>query len=286
VAGVFAALAYAASARRDLGAGIIQQRPGSATASEVLGTPLGFAYRLQRSLLIWWGVAMFAFGSVYGSFIPEVESFADESTAVQDFIPEVSGATLTDSYIGLLMSMFAMVVSVYAVQAVLRLRTEETTGRAEATLGTALSRTRWVATHLVFALAGPAIVLLLTAAGLGISAGVAGDDMSMIGTTVGAALPLVPALWVAAGLALALFGVVPRAAAFAWGVLVYSLFVGIFGSLLQLPDWMFNLSPFAHVPSLPAEDLAWAPLLILTAIAAALVAIGITGFRRRDVYTT
>ncbi len=286
VAVVFALLAYTASARRDLGAGIIQQRPGSATASAALGTPFGFAYRLQRSSLMWWGASMFVFGSVYGSFIPEVENFAEESTAVKDFIPEVDGATLTDSYIGLLASMFAMIVSVYAIQAILRLRTEETTGRAEATLGTALSRTRWVASHLAFALVGSVIVLLLTAVGLGISAGIAGDDMSIIGTTVGAALPLIPALWVTAGLALALFGGAPRAATLAWAVLVYALFVGVFGSLLQLPDWAFNLSPFAHVPALPAEELSWTPLLILTAVAAGLIAVGITGFRRRDLYTT
>jgi ABC-2 type transport system permease protein len=45
---------------------------------------------------------------------------------------------------------------------------------------------------------------------------------------------------------------------------------------------MEDLSPYAHVPALPADDLAAGPLLVLTAIAAALVALGLAGYRRRD----
>jgi ABC-2 type transport system permease protein len=46
---------------------------------------------------------------------------------------------------------------------------------------------------------------------------------------------------------------------------------------------VLNLSPFTHVPQLPAGDLTWAPLLWLTAVAAALVAVGMVGARRRDI---
>jgi ABC-2 type transport system permease protein len=43
-----------------------------------------------------------------------------------------------------------------------------------------------------------------------------------------------------------------------------------------------DLSPYAHVPALPADRLAAGPLLALTAIAASLVAVGLAGYRRRD----
>jgi ABC-2 type transport system permease protein len=45
---------------------------------------------------------------------------------------------------------------------------------------------------------------------------------------------------------------------------------------------MLDLSPFQHVPHMPVEDFAAGPILALTAIAAALVAAGMVGFRRRD----
>lgn len=50
-----------------------------------------------------------------------------------------------------------------------------------------------------------------------------------------------------------------------------------------MPAWKENLSPYSIVPTIPAEDLTWAPLLGLTALAALLVALGVAGFRRRSV---
>jgi ABC-2 type transport system permease protein len=55
-----------------------------------------------------------------------------------------------------------------------------------------------------------------------------------------------------------------------------------FGQLLDLPGWIQDLSPFQHVPSYPASDLHALPLAVLVAIAAGLAALGLVGFRRRD----
>jgi len=43
-----------------------------------------------------------------------------------------------------------------------------------------------------------------------------------------------------------------------------------------------KLSPFQHVPAMPADDFALGPLVALTAVAVALSAVGLVGFRRRD----
>ena len=52
--------------------------------------------------------------------------------------------------------------------------------------------------------------------------------------------------------------------------------------MLSLPGWLTAVSPFEHTPQLPAADLTVAPLAILVAVAAALVTLGLAGFRRRD----
>jgi ABC-2 type transport system permease protein len=92
-----------------------------------------------------------------------------------------------------------------------------------------------------------------------------------------------PAVWVLTGIAIALFGLAPRFASVSWGVLVVFLLLGQLGQILQFPQWSLNLSPFSHIPLIPAESLSLTPLLTLGVIAVALIWAGLTGFRRRDV---
>ena len=100
---------------------------------------------------------------------------------------------------------------------------------------------------------------------------------------VGSSLALAPAVWVLVGVTVALFGLLPRAAPAAWGALAACYLMAFLGPLLSLPDWVLDLSPFTHVPLLPAADLTAGPLIALTAVAAAFTAAGLIGFRRRDV---
>ena len=52
-----------------------------------------------------------------------------------------------------------------------------------------------------------------------------------------------------------------------------------FGDLLQLPQWLQDLSPFEHLALVPAEDFRWAPFLVLALVAAAISAAGQVGVR-------
>lgn len=98
-----------------------------------------------------------------------------------------------------------------------------------------------------------------------------------------AALVQLPAAWVLAGFATALFGLVPRLAALAWAGLIACALVLEIGDLLGLNQWITNASPFAHVPKLPGGTLSATPLLTLSAVALVLGAAGLAGLRRRDV---
>lgn len=277
--------AFALSRRRDFGAGLRAGRAGAAAGSEVLGTPLGFAWRLQRASVIWWGIAMFLFGLMYGSAVDVIEQYADNEV-IQDMMESIGGATLTESWLSMIIALLSIVCTIFAIIAALRPRREETSGRAESVLATALPRTRWVATHVVLAMGGGLGLLLVAGAGLGLGTAVASGDPGYVGEILGAALAYAPALWLTAALAVAVFGLVPRAIGLAWALLCYAIFIVYLGGLLDLPDWMFDLSPYTHVPRMPAADFTATPLVILTALAAVLIAAGLAGFRRRDLETT
>jgi ABC-2 type transport system permease protein len=102
---------------------------------------------------------------------------------------------------------------------------------------------------------------------------------------VGAVVRL-PAVWVLAGIAAAAFGLAPRAVVAGWVALVAFLLLGEFGPLFELPQSVMNLSPYAHVPRLPGGDFTAVPLVWLVLLAAGLLAVGLAGFRRRDVPVT
>ncbi|MFD0902584.1 ABC transporter permease [Actinomadura sediminis] len=282
LAGGLLAAAFALAARRDVGAGLLPPRPGPRTASASLGTPLGLALRLQRSGLLWWAVSMAALGAVYGAFAGDVRDAIAENAALQDWVGSLPGSSLADRFVSVIASMLAAVCGVQVILAMQKPRSEEIAGRAEPVLATAVSRTRWLAGHVAVALAGGVVMLLLTGLGAGAAAAMSVGDAGLLPRTVGAALAYTPAVWITGGAALALFGLAPRAIPAAWAIVVYAVFVTTFGGLLQLPGWMDDLSPFGHVPMLPSAEMSWTPLVVLTLIAAALVAAGFAAFRRRD----
>ena len=280
-----AAAGFALSARRDVGAGLRPEKLGRPTASDALTTSPGFALRLHRGTLAGFGAGLFLMGVMYGSILGDAEGMLKDIDQVQEALERIGGAGVAESFASMVMVVLAVVAAVYVVMATLRPRSEETAGRAEPLLATGLSRTRWVGGHLAVALGGGTVVLLLAGLGFGVSGAASTGDGGLFPELVGAALVYAPALWVTVGVAVVLFGWFPRASAAAWAVPVYAFVVGYLGQILRFPDWMNNLSPFGHVPRLPAADLDWTPLLLLTLVAAGLVWLGLAGFRRRDLET-
>jgi len=120
---------------------------------------------------------------------------------------------------------------------------------------------------------------------LGVSAAVVLDDAAMIPRLVGAGLAYVPAIWCAAGLAIALVGLLPKATTLAWLGLFYAFMMLLFAGLFEFPDWIAGLSPFGHVPNLPAAEVSFLPLALLALIALGLSILGLAGFQRRDIAT-
>lgn len=169
------------------------------------------------------------------------------------------------------------------MQAALRLRVEETGQRAEPVLATAVGRVRWAGSHLVFAVLGPALALAAAGTAAGLVHGLrVGDVGGQLPRVLSGALVQLPAVWVLAGVAVALFGLAPRLTVLAWAALAACLVLGQLGEILQLKQLVMDLSPFTHLPRLPGGEVVALPLLWLVALAAALTAAGLAAFRRRD----
>ena len=277
------ALAYRLADGRDVGSGLVPARPGPATASPRLSGPFGLAVRQQRGSLVGWAVGVALTGATFGSLTDSVLDAIRDNPVMADFIAAGGGASLVDTFFGVLMVYIALGAGAFAVGSVLRLRAEEGAGRLESLLATALSRPRLLGAGLVVAVGGAALVLVGGGLAMGAAAAAVTGDGSLVLTLAGAALAHLPAVLVLVGVATLLLGVAPRWTGLAWLPLGYAVLVGMFAALLRLPVAAQRFSPFHWVPAIPAVELDVVPLLVLAAIGAMLVVLGAIGYRRRDV---
>ncbi|MEV6578204.1 ABC transporter permease [Streptomyces sp. NPDC051582] len=270
------AAAYALAGRRDVGMSFLPARPGPAQGR--LAGAGALAWRLQRGSLIGWSLAFLAAGVVFGGMTDGATQLVGDNERTREIIERMGGQSgIADAFLATMAGMLGMIAALYIVSAVLRLSAEESGQRAEPLLGHAVGRVRWAGGHLAVAFGGSALILLLAGLGLGIGHG------EGVGAAVGATLAQLPAVWVIGALAALLHGAAPRYAVAAWAVAGGALTLGWIGPALNLPQAALNLSPFAHLPKLPGADaLDRAPLLVLTALAAALLAAGLAALRRRD----
>jgi ABC-2 type transport system permease protein len=272
--------AFVLRARRDLGSGLRPERPGPARGA--LSGVWDLAVRLQVRILVAWAVAFVLFGVVIGSLASNAADLLTSPNA-QELLKKLGGAqALTDAFLAAEIGIMGILAAAYALGAANHLRSEETEGHAEALLGTATTRTRWATSHVVAALAGVTVLLLLAGLSIGAGAALALHDAHQLGRITLAALAQAPAAWVITSLALAVFGWFPRLTGAVWGLLVVFVALGEFGVLWNAPRWLMSLSPFQHSPLLPVGSDGIPGLAALTITAAAFAAIGYIGWRRRD----
>jgi ABC-2 type transport system permease protein len=268
--------------RRDLGAGLLPQRPGPDRASSLTTTPFGFAFRQLRGGIIGWSIGLAVLGVAFGSLIGDVGTFIDDNPQLEDFLTTGANGSMVDAFLGLVILVMAFMATGFAVSAVTRARAEESEGRAESLLSTALARPRWLGSYLLVSMLGSGIILLTGAAVLGVTAAVDQGDGGILVRTLWAGLAHMPAIWLVAGLGVTTFGLLPRLLVLPWLMLIYGIFAGLFGDMVQLPSWALNLSPYEHIPNLPGGEVAAIPLVALCLVAAGLFVSGLMGFWRRD----
>ena len=192
-----------------------------------------------------------------------------DTPQAQEMIARLGGTdVMLDAFVTMEFSILAFVTAAYGIVAVRRLATEEADGHAEPILATSVSRTRYLMSHLVVALVGTTALTLTQGAAFALASAAQTGETDRIASTIGAAIVYLPAIWLVTGVVVLLFGYVPRLTFVAWILLVGFLLVSELGVLLDWPTWVMDVSPFAHVPRLPAAAMDWAPIVVLLAIAA------------------
>jgi len=272
--------------RRDIGSGLVADRPGAAHASRLLANPLALAARLQRGSILGWTIGLGALGAVYGSFGQDVQDMVNENPELSDYFQRAAGgATITDAYFGIILLFNAVIASGFTISSVLRIRTEESETRAEFVLATPASRTEVCLSALAVTVLGSTAVLGAAGLTCGITWALISSDAGQVRALTLAQLSYLPAMLVLGALAFLLYGWLPRAAGAAYAALAGCFVIGWLGDLLKLPEWLMDVSPFNRTPMVPTVDYDMVPLVVISALTVVLVAAGGVGFRRRDLAT-
>jgi ABC-2 type transport system permease protein len=275
--------AWALAVRRDIGSGLLPARDSAPPRLSLLGSPVGLALRSERGVLVAWLVGVGAFAVLMG-VISDAATPDVISENVQRQLEKLgTGSVVTPSgWLGFSFIFFILAVSLFCCMQIASVRGEEAEQRLETLLALPVGRRDWLARRVLLAASGAAAVAL--AAGLLAWAGAAsqGADVSLPEMLGAGANTLPPAL-LFLGLGALAFALVPRSSTvIAYGLVGLAFVWELFGSLLEVPDWLLALSPFHDVglvPGEPFEATAAATMLVIAACAT-LAAIQI--FRRRD----
>ena len=244
-------------ARRDFGAGLVAApaRTGRAAAPG-LRSPLALAFRLQRGAVVWWTVSVVAMAVAWGSLANSIEDFTKDNQALEDMLAR-SGQREPDRRLPLDHAALLGPRSPGAR----RCRSSPGCGPRRPSTGPTrcwprrVTRTGWAGGHLAAALAGSGLAVVAGGLGLGATYGLVIGDAGQVPRLVGASLVYLPPVWLLAGLAVALLGAAPRWVAARGGSGRRASCSALFGTLIDVPEAVRDLSPFEAVPALPAESM-------------------------------
>jgi ABC-2 type transport system permease protein len=219
---------------------------------------------------------------MFGSLGKEVITMVKDNPEIGKVIA-AGGAGILDGFFSYSLLLLAGVATAFTVSSVLRIRAEEDAGHAESVLSTGLSRTRWVLGSLTVTVSATVLNLFLIGAGMGAAHGLIGGDWTAFWSLVGGSVGMLPGVLLIAGVAVLLLGWLPRWGVLAWALFGFALLQAYLGDLLRFPDALSGVSPFWHLPRVPAEQFAAAPGLVILLLALGLCIVGVLGVRRRDI---
>ena len=266
------------AANRDLGSGLLPARLGRPGAGHLLSRPAGLAWRSTRGAVLGWLLGSVIWVAILGLM---TEDFASTIAANPGLLAAFGGkADDLAPQIGLLLA--SVLAAAAGLTVTLRFAAEESRARFGLLLSGRISRWGWWLGWHALALFVTAVVLMLSAATLGLCQWWAtGDSAALSDDLAAGSAFLAPALAMV-GFGSLLVGVAPQSGFLSWGFPIWTLVVGMLAEILQLPGWARRFSPLDWVGNLPGETADGAAVLLLATSAAVAVLIGGYALDRRD----
>jgi ABC-2 type transport system permease protein len=269
--------------RRDVGEGLVQSGDTAAPSLELLSSPTSQALRGERGSLLAWLVGSGVFALVVGVLSDSVSS-VNVSNSLERQLQKlgVTSVTMPSGYLGFSFLFFVLVVSLFACSQVAAARHEEAEQRTETLFALPVGRREWLGGRLLLACGGAVALSLF--AGVLAWAGAASQGAGVsLGDGVAVGANCLPAAVLFLAVAALAFALIPRASSgLAYGLVLLAFVWELFGSLLSLPAWTLDISPFHQVGLVPAEPFKATAAIAMLGIAALAAFAAVRIFEQRD----
>ncbi|MEA5454070.1 hypothetical protein SPF06_04970 [Sinomonas sp. JGH33] len=273
--------------QRDVGASVLAGRASRPDARRSLRGPISLAMRLQQGAVIGWCIGGLATGLLAGALGAAIQQSVSDNPSITNALRamiQAQGTSMTQLLISALFSFGGVLAAACALQAVIRLRQEESAGTAAWVLAQPLGRARWFAGFLIVGTSAVVLVMGFAALGAWASLVASGDTSRAVGDVWQTAAGQVPAALIYLALPGLVFVVWPRGTApLGWGLLTVGVMVGIYGGMIGLDQSVRDLSPFTHAPVPGSSGADWSGGFWMLGISAVLVAVSLAAVRRREI---
>jgi ABC-2 type transport system permease protein len=279
-----AVLAVLAAAHRDLGSGLITgsgTRPGR---FRLLRSAPGFAVRRVLPSAFGWAAGLCAYFLIIGLLARSLIEFLIANPRFADLAAQAgfAGLATVQGYAAALFALLAIPLGVFAASRLSHDAEDEADRRLAVVFAKPLPRSRWALVQMMVLVATIAGLAIATGLATAIGTALAGANLRLTEALAGA-LNVVPVAVLCLGAAQLAIGWVPQAvlalgAAPAVGGFVLTVLVDTF----DWPGWLAQLSPFAHLASVPATTPDWVGAAGMMGVSVLLAVFGIAGFARRD----
>ncbi|HCX62274.1 MAG TPA: hypothetical protein DHU59_07540 [Clostridiales bacterium] len=282
-------IAYKLSAKGDLGAGILLAKPGLPEAGPRFSGPLALAWRLHQKGFMGWMMGIVLYISVFAAISPALSI----GGGMSNWLSGLGGTSWSEEvglgYVFISVSIYLMsiFVAAYAMTSVSRLKKEETEGRVEMLLDKPVSRICWMSSHLIMAALCSAALLLVMGIVGGLFYGIAAGDVSSgFWSVLTMSVSKLPPVLIFLGITALLYGLCPKIMVLGWVIWLSSVMLELAWEG-QIIDWsLMQISPFAYTHyTIDITNLPLIPLFLLLCLSSVLTAIGLWGFRNRNVLT-
>jgi ABC-2 type transport system permease protein len=283
VSAVLLELSMRISSRRDVGAGVLPAGDSAAPRLSLLSSATAQALRSELSSLGVWLASIGAFAFIVGVIAKSITAAAIPAGLRSELAKLGSASIVTPKgYRSFTFLFFVLAVSLFVCAQIGAAHSEEASGRAQTILALGVRRRGWLLGRLAIAAGGAATISVTAVCSLGPEQRAPGRACRCPRCS-GAGANCLPAALLFLGVGALCYAVLPRAgASIAYGLVSIAFLWQLFASLLDVPRWMLDLSPFRHIGLVPAQSFQAGSAAVMIAIGLVAALGAARTFERRD----